>query len=117
VEYDTAKSLKANEDVNNENSSIKQAKNAKSDAIALATSIMNVSVLLNPTLIDTRPSGSASAYMNAASSQFPDTITLQLRYLKEGILPSSEGSELPSNTGGVLPLADYIVISNANTNA
>jgi hypothetical protein len=74
---------------------------------------MNVSVLLNPTLIDTRPSGSTAAYMNASSSAFPDQITLQLRYLKDGVVPSSPDQSLPSSTGGVLPLADYIVISNA----
>lgn len=74
---------------------------------------MNVSVLLNPTLIDTRPSGSTAAYMNASSSAFPDQITLQLRYLKDGVVSSSPDQSLPSSTGGVLPLADYIVISNA----
>ena len=78
-------------------------------------SLMNVAVLLNPTLIDSRPSGSANAYMNAASSAYPDRITLQLRYLKDDVPPSSEDRELPSSTGGVLPLADYIVISNKNT--
>lgn len=72
---------------------------------------INTSILLNPTLIDTRPSGTADAYMNAYSSQFPDQLTLQLRYLKDGILPSSPDRALPSSTGGVLPLADYIVVS------
>jgi hypothetical protein len=78
---------------------------------------MNVSVLLNPTLIDSRPSGSTSAYMNAESSAFPDRMTLQLRYLKDDASPSPsrEDVELPStSTGGVLPLADYIVISESN---
>lgn len=86
-----------------------------SSSSAVASSLMNVSVLLNPTLIDSRPSGSAGAYMNAASSAYPDRITLQLRYLKDEILPFSEDGGLPSSTGGVLPLADYIVISNSNT--
>lgn len=73
----------------------------------------SVSVILNPTLIDTRPSGSVSNYSNAASSSFPEQITLQLRYLKDDTGASSdELRSLPSNTGGVLPLADYIVISN-----
>lgn len=76
----------------------------------------SVSVLLNPTLIDTRPSGSVANYANAASSLYPDQITLQLRYLKDGTdASSSEQRNLPSNTGGVLPLADYIVISKQNS--
>jgi len=85
-----------------------------SDAKSIADA-MNVSVLLNPTLIDTQPSGSAAAYMNASSSAYPDQITLQLRYLKDDVVPSSPDRSLPSSTGGVLPLADYIVISNART--
>ena len=86
-----------------------------SSSSAVASSLMNVSVILNPTLIDSRPSGSAGAYMNAASSAYPDRITLQLRYLKDEILPFSEDGGLPSSTGGVLPLADYIIISNSNS--
>mmetsp|Transcript_14906 Transcript_14906/g.22586 ORF Transcript_14906/g.22586 Transcript_14906/m.22586 type:complete len:498 (-) Transcript_14906:53-1546(-) len=75
----------------------------------------SVSVLLNPTLIDTRPSGSVSNYANAASSAYPDQITLQLRYLKDGIdMTSSEMRNSPSSTGGVLSLADYIVVSNTD---
>ncbi len=74
----------------------------------------SVSVLLNPTLIDTRPSGSVANYANAASSSYPDQITLQLRYLKDNVDASStEIRKLPSSTGGVLSLADYIVISSA----
>ena len=73
----------------------------------------SVSVLLNPTLIDTRPSGSISYYTNAASSSFPEEITLQVRYLKDDVDASSiEARSLPSNTGGVLSLSDYIVISS-----
>ncbi len=74
-----------------------------------------VAVLLNPTLIDSRPSGSVGSYMNASSSSFPDQLTLQLRYLKEGLTPTNmdpEERKLPSNTGGVLALADYIVIGS-----
>jgi hypothetical protein len=74
----------------------------------------SVSVLLNPTLIDTRPSGSVSSYANAASSSYPDQITLQLRYLKDDVDSSIQDvRSLPSSTGGVLSLADYIVISNS----
>mmetsp|Transcript_14284 Transcript_14284/g.17356 ORF Transcript_14284/g.17356 Transcript_14284/m.17356 type:complete len:122 (+) Transcript_14284:1202-1567(+) len=75
-----------------------------------------VSVLLNPTLIDTRPSGSINNYASATSSSFPDQITLQLRYLKDDGVESSsqENRNSLSTTGGVLSLADYIVISKKN---
>jgi len=69
----------------------------------------NISVILNPTLIDTRPSGSVS--MAANNSSGADQITLQVRYLKEGVDPSGPERRLPESTGGVLPLADYIVMS------
>lgn len=71
----------------------------------------SMSVLLNPTLIDTRPSGSVWNYANSDSSNYPDMLTLQLRYLKDGISPTSEDSRLFSSTGGVLPLSDFIIIS------
>ena len=66
------------------------------------------SILLNPTLIDTRPSGTVG--MEGADSSRPDTITLQLRYLKDGIDRNSPDRSLASSTGGVLPLADYLLI-------
>lgn len=67
-----------------------------------------ISVMLNPTLIDTRPSGTVG--MEGADSSRPDSITLQLRYLKEGIDRDSPERILDSSTGGVLPLADYMLI-------
>jgi hypothetical protein len=67
-----------------------------------------MSVMLNPTLIDTRPSGTVASTDAAMSSQRPDSITLQLRYLKEGVDLSAQA--LLESTGGVLPLADYLVI-------
>jgi hypothetical protein len=67
-----------------------------------------ISVLLNPTLIDTRPAGTVG--MEGADSSQPDSITLQLRYLKEGIDRDSPERNLDSSTGGVLPLADYMLI-------
>lgn len=71
------------------------------------------SVILNPTLIDTRPSGSVSMLSNvAASTSGPNDLTLQLRYLKEGVDVGTEESRLPDSTGGVLALADYLVLSN-----
>jgi len=70
------------------------------------------SVLLNPTLIDTRQAGSVGNVENSMSSQFPDRITLQLRYLKDGVdSQNAEERRRPESTGGVLPLADYIVVS------
>lgn len=68
----------------------------------------SVSVMLNPTLIDTRPSGSVSNVVGAESSLNPDLITLQLRYLKAGV--EFKDRALPSSTAGVLPLSDYIII-------
>ena len=72
----------------------------------------NISVLLNPTLIDTRPSGSVSNIADADSSSFPDKLTLQLRYVKDGVdVNSAEEVRSPKNTGGVLPLSDYIIVA------
>ena len=72
------------------------------------------SLILNPTLIDTRPSGSVSMLRNAAASASgPNDLTLQLRYLKEGVVAGSEESRLPESTGGVLALADYLVLSSS----
>lgn len=67
------------------------------------------SVLLNPTLIDTRPPGTVG--MEGSVSNQPDSLTLQLRYLKEGVDRDSPERFLPSSTGGVLPLSDYILVS------
>jgi hypothetical protein len=86
-----------------------------------ASKALNVAVLLNPTLVDTLPSGfyagtssrdASFSSSSLSSSQYPNQITLQLRYLKDDTVSSSEEERnLPSNTGGVLPLADYIVIN------
>jgi len=56
-----------------------------------------VSVLLNPTLVDSRPSGMVAMSPEAVSSAYPEQITLQLHY-KDGA------------SSGVLSLADYLVI-------
>lgn len=58
----------------------------------------NISLLLNPTLTDTRPPGTVSMVANSATGA--DRITLQLRYEDDGVQRS-----------GVLPLADYLVLS------
>ena len=68
------------------------------------------SIMLNPTLIDTLPSGSVGNINGFASSQTQNNITLQLRYSKEGVDMSFPDRFLPFNTGGVMPLADYLMI-------
>lgn len=68
------------------------------------------SVILNPTLVDSRPPGTLGEMMNADSVQDPNRITLQLRYLKEGVEETSPATRTQSNTGGVLPFADYILV-------
>ena len=71
-----------------------------------------ISVILNPSLIDTRPSGSISMVRNTnASMSGVDNLTLQLRYPKRGVDPESLEGRESSTTGGVLALADYIVQS------
>jgi uncharacterized iron-regulated protein len=71
----------------------------------------SVSVMLNPTLIDTRPAGSVGNIAGSDSSAYPNLITLQLRYLKDDIGFDSPSQSLPSSTGGVLPLVDYLILS------
>jgi hypothetical protein len=66
------------------------------------------SVILNPTLIDTRPSGSVSDSYDAITPEKPYKLTLQLRYLKDNVDESDRA--LSKATGGVMPLADYLVI-------
>jgi hypothetical protein len=67
-----------------------------------------ISVILNPTLIDTRPPGTVAGSDDAMTSNRPNKITLQLRYLKDNV--NEVDRALPQSTGGVMPLADYIVI-------
>ena len=74
------------------------------------TGSKSTSVILNPTLIDTRPPGSVSTLPGADSTDKPDRLTLQLRYLKDEVDPFSPSRELPESTGGVLPLANYLLI-------
>jgi hypothetical protein len=74
-----------------------------------------ISVVLNPSLIDTRPSGSVSIESNsAASASGVDGLTLQLRYPKLVVDAASFESRDGSNTGGVLPLADFIVVTKTS---
>jgi uncharacterized iron-regulated protein len=69
------------------------------------------SVLLNPTLIDTRPSGSVAIMDNSLATT--DHITLQLRYAKEDVAVAGDSNSKmqTSTTGGVMPLADYLLVS------
>lgn len=71
--------------------------------------VKSTAVLLNPSLIDTRPSGTVTMAQNSYS---PDAITLQLRYTKDGVDRTSPERLKKENFGGVLPLADYIVTSS-----
>mmetsp|Transcript_26823 Transcript_26823/g.61704 ORF Transcript_26823/g.61704 Transcript_26823/m.61704 type:complete len:118 (-) Transcript_26823:31-384(-) len=76
---------------------------AKSNNVPDAASI---SVMLNPTMMDSRPSNQLGIMRSAANS--PDSYTLQLRYLKEGVEDEALYT-LPASTGGVMPLADYLL--------
>lgn len=70
-------------------------------------------VIINPTLIDSRPSGSVANVPGSDSSESPETITLQLRYLKDDIDPSNpEARRLKENTGGVLEFSNYIIVTS-----
>lgn len=80
------------------------------ERMAAGSDLDCISIMLNPTLIDTRPSGSVGNIAGSDSSNFPDKITLQLRYVKDGVDISSPDRSLPSNTGGVMKLSDYIVV-------
>lgn len=74
----------------------------------------NISVLLNPTLIDSRPPGTVAGYKNSDSSKYYNDITLQLRYLKDDVdiyTKTDEELDRYENTGGVLPISSYIVVS------
>jgi len=71
-----------------------------------------ISVMLNPTLIDTRPSGSVALVPGADSCEYPDRLTLQVLFAKEGVDPLAALEALTSGSfdGGVLPLADFLLI-------
>lgn len=83
----------------------------KSENDGLDQQLNCISVILNPSLIDTRTSGSVSMASNSLVEGGTDGLTLQLRYLKKGVDIGSPESRESSNTGGVLALADYIVFS------
>lgn len=63
-------------------------------------------VVINPTLIDSRPSGTVAHIPTSDSAEYPERVTLQLRYSKAGEdLTSSKDSE------GVLSFSDYVVVT------
>jgi len=69
-----------------------------------------ISVILNPTLTDTRPPGSVIGVPGAVTADQPNRLTLQLRFLKDGIDGQSPDAQLAGSTGGVLKLADYLLV-------
>ena len=70
------------------------------------------SVVINPTLIDSRPSGSVGSIPTADSAAYPDRITLQLRYVKsDGLAPIPDSGLPPVRQEGVLPFSDYVVVT------
>jgi len=69
-----------------------------------------VSIMLNPSLVDTRSPGSISMEQNTSD---PNKLTLQLIYAKAGVDATTDARFLDENIGGSLPLADYIVTSKS----
>lgn len=63
-------------------------------------------VVINPTLIDSRPSGSVSNIPSSDSAEYPERITLQLRYSK-----ASNDAPPSDNDEGVLSFSDYVVVT------
>lgn len=63
-------------------------------------------VVINPTLIDSRPSGTVALIPTSDSAEYPERVTLQLRYSKlgEDISPSKSSE-------GVLSFSDYVVVT------
>eukprot|EP00536_Pseudo-nitzschia_multiseries_P003985 jgi/Psemu1/318295/estExt_fgenesh1_pm.C_640003 len=66
-------------------------------------------VVINPTLIDSRPLGTVSRIPTSASAEYPERVTLQLRYTKPAGEPSSPNSSRWSD--GVLSFSDYVVVT------
>jgi hypothetical protein len=68
------------------------------------------SVVINPTLIDSRPSGSVANIPTSDLPQYPERVTLQLRYVKSGEVDPDTGLAHESREG-VLPFSDYVVLT------
>ena len=70
------------------------------------------SVVINPTLIDSRPSGSVASIPTSDMAQYPERITLQLRYVKSAGTEGAADSTLAvTKKEGVLPFSDYVVLT------
>ncbi len=70
------------------------------------------SVVINPTLIDSRPSGSVASIPTSDLAQYPERITLQLRYVKSNSAGTNPKTGLsPEKKEGVLPFSDYVVLT------
>jgi hypothetical protein len=70
------------------------------------------SVVINPTLIDSRPSGSVASIPTSDSAAYPDRITLQLRYVKSDGAATGLETGLPAvKQEGVLPFSDFVVVT------
>ena len=70
-------------------------------------------VVINPTLIDSRPSGSVARIPTSDSAEYPERVTLQLRYTKAVVDNTSQptSSESSSGSEGVLSFSDYVVVT------
>lgn len=85
------------------------ASTSSNTATSTAVGAASISVMLNPTIVDSRPSGTVGFPVPESSvDNKTGDITLQLRYLKDGV-DDRNLFDLPSSTGGVLPLADYLL--------
>eukprot|EP00814_Leptocylindrus_danicus_P020787 CAMPEP_0116048910 /NCGR_PEP_ID=MMETSP0321-20121206/29856_1 /TAXON_ID=163516 /ORGANISM="Leptocylindrus danicus var. danicus, Strain B650" /LENGTH=144 /DNA_ID=CAMNT_0003531247 /DNA_START=72 /DNA_END=506 /DNA_ORIENTATION=+ len=81
----------------------------------------SATLILNPTGTDSRPAGNMNAIIEESSREklYAQRLTLQLRYLDEGISKKNVGAtekellRAPQSTGGVLAFSDYIVVNNA----
>eukprot|EP00816_Leptocylindrus_hargravesii_P004338 CAMPEP_0196813122 /NCGR_PEP_ID=MMETSP1362-20130617/33865_1 /TAXON_ID=163516 /ORGANISM="Leptocylindrus danicus, Strain CCMP1856" /LENGTH=431 /DNA_ID=CAMNT_0042189163 /DNA_START=75 /DNA_END=1370 /DNA_ORIENTATION=- len=80
----------------------------------------SATLILNPTGTDSRPAGNMNTMIEESSREklYAQRLTLQLRYLDEGISKKSVGAtekelRAPQTTGGVLAFSDYIVVNNA----
>jgi hypothetical protein len=69
-------------------------------------------VVINPTLIDSRPSGSVASIPTSDSAEYPERITLQLRYLKsDPVNINPEAGNGIDKKEGVLSFSDWVVIT------
>lgn len=96
------------------------ARMAKSSKQLVDHAVGCTAVVINPTLIDSRPSGSVSRIPTSDSAEYPERVTLQLRYTKSsGTIvgggdissPPKSSSSSSSSSEGVLSFSDYVVVT------